>query len=144
MLSINVVACVWFISFYFSLYTTSTCTQTHTKALHTCIHCHSRSKHFYTLEIHQTLPFIASSSNPNKRTKRACVKNVEPVDNIETGYLERWFSRNQESIEDYYLEYSRKEIISQKFTMMEWLKEEKLDEVRDLLKHHKLDENIFG
>jgi len=72
------------------------------------------------------------------------VKNVEPVDNIETGYLERWFSRNQESIEDYYLEYSRKEIISQKFTMMEWLKEEKLDEVRDLLKHHKLDENIFG
>jgi len=33
----------------------------------------------------------------------------------------------------------RKVIISPKFLRMEWLKEEKLDEVRDSLKHQKLE-----
>jgi len=78
-----------FFCIYFSLYFESTCIQTHTKALHTCIHCHSRSKHLSTSEINQTLPTMASSSNPKKQTKRSCVKIAEPVDNNKTGYLER-------------------------------------------------------
>jgi len=78
---------------------------------------------------------MASSSNPKKRTNKVVVKRVETVDNNEFGYLERWFSRNQESIEGYYREFSRKAIISPKFIRMEWLKEKKLDEMRDLLKH---------
>jgi len=41
--------------------------------------------------------------------------------------------------EEYYRECSRKIIISPKFLRLEWLKEEKLDEVRDLLKHQKLE-----
>jgi len=67
------------------------------------------------------------------------------VDNSETGYLERWFSGNQESIEDYYHEISRKAIISPIFLRMEW-KEKKLDDMRELLKHQKLERflNLSG
>jgi len=82
---------------------------------------------------------MASSSNPKRQTKRALIKRPESVDNNESNYLERWFLGNQESIEEYYQEYSRKIIISLKFLRMEWLKEEKLDEARDLLKHQKLE-----
>jgi len=74
------------------------------------------------------------------------VKKADQVDKIETCYLERWFSRNQESIEDYYHEVSKKAIISPKFIRMEWLEEEKLDEVRNLLKYQKLEKflKLFG
>jgi len=127
-----------FLCFSFSLYTALTCIQTHTKALHTFIHSSSIVPTFIHFRNLSTLPTMASSSNPKKRTKRAVVKRAEQIDNSETGYLERWLSWNQESIEDYYREFSRKEIIRPKFIRMEWLKEEKLEEVRDLLKHRKL------
>jgi len=82
---------------------------------------------------------MASSSNLRKRTKRVLIKRASCEDNNETNYLERWFVGNQESINDYYRRYSRKAIISPKFLSMEWLKEENLDEVRDILKFQKLE-----
>jgi len=75
-----------------------------------------------------------------KKTKRALIKRVELEDNNESDYHERWFLGNQESIKEYYRKYNRKVIISPKFLRMEWLKEEKPDEVRDLLKHQKPDQ----
>ena len=60
-------------------------------------------------------------------------------DNNEPDYLDRWFVGNQESIEEYYKMYSRKIIVTPKVLSLEWLKEEKLDEVRDMLKFQKLD-----
>ena len=60
-------------------------------------------------------------------------------DNNETDYLDRWFVGNQESIEEYYKLYSRKIIITLKVLSLDCLKEEKLDEVRDMLKFQKLD-----
>jgi len=77
---------------------------------------------------------MASSSTPRKCTKRACAKNEKPSDTNETGYLERWFTGNHESMEEYHKEYSKKAIITPKFLRMLWLKEEKLDEVREALK----------
>jgi len=77
---------------------------------------------------------MASCSNPRKRTKKAFIKRASSEDNNETDYLERWFVGNQESIDDYNQRYSRKAIISRKFLSMEWLKIEKLNEVRDILK----------
>jgi len=47
---------------------------------------------------------MASSSTPKKSTKRACVKNVEPSEANETGYLECWFAGNYESMEEYHKE----------------------------------------
>jgi len=85
---------------------------------------------------------VASSSTPRKRTKRACVKNAEPSDTNETGYLERWFVGNHESMEEYHKEYSRKAIIAPKFLRMLWLKEEKLDEVREALKFQRLEKFV--
>jgi len=89
---------------------------------------------------------MASSSNPKKRTKRALFKQSSFEDNNETDYLERWLIRNQESINDYYRRYNRKAIISPMFLSVEWLKEEKLDEVRDILKFQKLERflKMFG
>jgi len=88
-----------------------------------------------------TLPLkMASSSNPRKRTKRAMVKHAgSDSDNNEPDYLDRWFVGNQESIEEYYKLYSRKIIVTLKVLNLEWLKEEKLDDVRDMLKFQKLD-----
>jgi len=60
-------------------------------------------------------------------------------DNNELNYLDRWFVGNQESIEEYYKLYSRKIITTPKVLSLEWLKEEKLDEVREMLKFQKLD-----
>jgi len=77
---------------------------------------------------------MASSSNPRKRSKRALIKQVGSEENNETDYLERWFIGDQESIDDYYLLFSKKVIISPKVLSMDWLKEERLDEVRDILK----------
>jgi len=61
------------------------------------------------------------------------------VDNSEVGYLKRWFFGNQERIDVYHHEVSRRVITSPKFLRMDWLEEEKLDEVRELLKHQKLE-----
>ena len=60
-------------------------------------------------------------------------------DNNEPDYLDRWFVGNQKSIEEYYKLYNKKMIIAPKVLSLEWLKEEKLDEVRDMLKFQKLD-----
>jgi len=60
-------------------------------------------------------------------------------DNNEPDYLDRWFVGNQESIEEYYKLYSRKIIVTPKVLSLEWLKEEKLDEVCDMIKFQKLD-----
>ena len=83
---------------------------------------------------------MASPSNPRKRTKRAMVKHAgSDSENNELDYLDRWFVGNQESIAEYYKMYSRKIIVTPKVLSLEWLKEEKLDEVRDMLKFQKLD-----
>jgi len=83
---------------------------------------------------------MASPSNPQKRTKRAMVKHAgSDNDNNEPDYLDRWFVGNQESIEEYYKLYSRKIIVTPKVLSLECLKEEKLNEVRDMLKFQKLD-----
>jgi len=82
---------------------------------------------------------MASSSNPCKRSKRALSKQNSFEENNEIDYLERWFIGNQESIDDYYKLYSRKVIINPKVLSMDWLKEERLDEVKDMLKFKKLD-----
>jgi len=76
---------------------------------------------------------MASSSNPRKRTKLAVVKNAGSKEPNESDYLERWFCRNQESIDDYYKLYCRKIIISPKMLNLDWLKEETLGEVRSML-----------
>jgi len=108
---------------------------------------HSIAYYFTTLfvlcEKHSSLtlsPKTASSSNPRKRTKRAMVKHAESdSDKNEPDYLDRWFIGNQESIEEYYKLYNRKIIITPKVLSLEWLKQKKLDEVRDILKFQKLD-----
>ena len=83
---------------------------------------------------------MASSSNPRKITKRAMVEHAgSDSDNNEPEYFDRWFFGNQESIEEYYKLYSKKIIITPKVLSLEWLKEEKLDEVCDMLKFQKLD-----
>jgi len=83
---------------------------------------------------------MASSSNPRKRTKRDMIKQVGSYkDNNETDYLDRWFVGNQKSIKEYYKLYNRKIIITPKMLSLDWLKEEKLDEVRDMIKFQKLD-----
>ena len=83
---------------------------------------------------------MTSSSNPRKRTKLAVVKNAGSDEPSKSDYLERWFCENQESIDDYYKLYSRKVIISPKMLSLDWLKEEKLGEVRNMLKFQKLDQ----
>ena len=62
------------------------------------------------------------------------------------GYLEWWFARNYESMEEYHKEYSRKAIIAPKVLRMLWLKEEKLDEVREALEFQRLEKfvRLFG
>jgi len=64
---------------------------------------------------------------------------LDQTDNNKPDYLDRWFVGNQESIEEYYKLYSRKIIVTPKVLSLEWLKEEKLDEVCDMLKFQKLD-----
>jgi len=85
---------------------------------------------------------MASSSTPKKRTKRACVKNVEPSKFNETCYLERWFAGNYESMEEYHKDFSRKVIIAPKVLKMLWLKEEKLDDVKEALWFQKLEKFV--
>jgi len=82
---------------------------------------------------------MASSSTLKKRTKRACVTNAEPSEFNETGYLECWFAGNYKSMEEYHREFSRKVIIAPKVLKMLWMKEEKLDDVREALRFQKLE-----
>jgi len=67
---------------------------------------------------------------------------TEPSETNEAGYLERWFASNQENMEECHREYSRKAIIAPKFIKMLWLKEEKLDEVRETLKFQRLEKFV--
>jgi len=67
------------------------------------------------------------------------VKNVESSNTSETYYLERWFIGNRESMQEFHKNYSRKVIIAPKFLRMLWLKEEKLDEVKEVLKFQRLE-----
>ena len=77
---------------------------------------------------------MASSFTPKQRVKRACAKNVEASDVIDTDYLDSWFAGNRESIQEFYREYSRKVIIVPKFIKMLWFKEQNLDEGKEVLK----------
>jgi len=83
---------------------------------------------------------MASSPNPRKKTKLVVVKNAGSHEPNESDYPERWFCGNQESIDDYYKLYRKKVIISPKMLSLDWLKEEKLGEVRNMLKFQKLDQ----
>jgi len=70
------------------------------------------------------------------------VKNAKPSDASEIGYLEKWFVGKHKSMEEYHREYSRKAIITPKFLRMLWLKEEKLDEIREALKFQRLEKFV--
>jgi len=85
---------------------------------------------------------MAFYPTPRNENKRACVKNVEPSETTETDYLERWFVGNHESMQEFHKDYSRKVIIAPKCLRMLWLKEEKLDEVREALKFQKLEKFV--
>jgi len=74
-----------------------------------------------------------------KEPKGLWLNMLDQTDNNKPDYLDRWFVGNQESIEEYYKLYSRKIIVTPKVLSLEWLKEEKLDEVCDMLKFQKLD-----
>ena len=52
--------------------------------------------------------------------------------------LEGWFARNEEAINAYIYETSRKQINIPKVLDFNWLKSEKLKETRAVLKHQKL------
>jgi len=85
---------------------------------------------------------MASLSAPRKRTKKALMKNAELVnsdDDNEAGFLMRWFNGNKESMEEYHKEYSRKTFVNPKFLKMEFLINENLNQVADLLKFQKLE-----
>jgi len=51
---------------------------------------------------------MASSFTSKQRVKRACVKNAEPYDIIDTDYLDSWFAGNRESIQEVHREYRKK------------------------------------
>jgi len=88
---------------------------------------------------------MASSSAPRKRTKKALIKNAKPansdVDN-EAGFLVRWFNGNKESMEEYHKEYNRKAFMNPKFLRMEFMRNENLNQVADLLKFQKLEKFV--
>jgi len=85
---------------------------------------------------------MASSSASRKRTKKVMVKQVEQHesdDNNESGFLARWFDGNMEGINEYHREFSRKAFVNPKFLRMEFLKNENLNQVADLLKCQRLE-----
>jgi len=85
---------------------------------------------------------MASSSASRKRTKKAVVKQVEQHefdDNNESGFLVRWFDGNMESINEYHRDFTRKALVNPIFLRMEFLKNENLNQVVDLLKFQKLE-----
>jgi len=63
-------------------------------------------------------------------------------DTSETDYLDRWFVSNHESMQEFHRDYKRKAIIAPKFLRMVRLKEEKLDEVREVLKFQRLEKFV--
>jgi len=67
------------------------------------------------------------------------VKNAKPGEVNETNYLERWFAGNYVSMGEYHKSFGRKVIIAPKVLKMLWLKEEKLDDVREALRFQKLE-----
>jgi len=73
------------------------------------------------------------------------MKNTEPansdVDN-EVGFLVCWFNGNKESMEEYHKEYSRKAFVNPKFLRMDFLRNENLNQVVDLLKFQKLEKFV--
>jgi len=94
---------------------------------------------------HSALAFnqtMASSSASRKRTKRAVVKQVEQHDsddNIESGFLARWFTGNMESINEYHREFSQKAFVNPKFLRMEFLRNENLNQVVYILKFQRIE-----
>jgi len=84
---------------------------------------------------------MASSSASRKRTKKAIAKPVEQHDsddNNESGFLTRWFGDNMESINEYHREFNHKTFGNPKFLRMEFLRNENLNQVVDMLKFQKL------
>jgi len=67
------------------------------------------------------------------------VEQHEFDDNNESGYLARWFDGNMESINEYHREFSRKAFVNPKFLRMEFLKNENLNQVANVVKFHKLE-----
>ena len=73
------------------------------------------------------------------------MKNAEPTNldnNNKARFLVRWFNGNKESMEEYHREYSRKAFVSPKFLRMEFLRNENLSEVADVLKFQKLEKFV--
>jgi len=70
------------------------------------------------------------------------VKEVEQHDsddNNEFGFLTRWFGGNMESINEYHREFIQKAFVNPKFLRMEFLRNENLNQVEDILKFQKLE-----
>jgi len=94
---------------------------------------------------------MASSSTPRKRSKKAIGKQAEQADsngNNESSFLARWFHRNKESIEEYHREFNTKVFVNPKFLRMEFVRNENLNQIADLLKIQlerfvKLTRNIY-
>jgi len=85
---------------------------------------------------------MASSSASRKRTKKAVAKHVEQHDsddNNESDFLTRWFGGNMESINEYHREFSQKTFVNPKFLRMEFLRNENLNQVVDILKFQRLE-----
>jgi len=85
---------------------------------------------------------MASSSASRKRTKKVIAKSVEQHDsddNNDSGFLTRWFGGNMESINEYHREFSQKTFVNPKFLRMEFLRNENLNQVVDMLKFQKLE-----
>jgi len=80
---------------------------------------------------------MASSSNPKKRLKQTMGVG-RFVDT--RGHLEAWFAsdsptKSSNNIGKYLKEYSRNIINTPKFVRLDWLKEQQLIQVCELLKH---------
>ena len=126
--------------FLFSILNTAfPCILLHITILHTCIlRCFACSNTpFYSINTYSLT--MSSFSTPKKKTKRSVGERAMQEENSVVGYLERRFLSNQEQIKVYHHEVRRKAINNPKFLRMEWLEEEKLDDVRRMLKHQKLE-----
>ena len=66
------------------------------------------------------------------------MKNAESSNTSETYYLERWFIGNRDSMQEFHKNYSRKAIIAPKVPQ-DTMKEEKLAEVKEVLKFQRLE-----
>jgi len=78
-----------------------------------------------------------TSSTARKRARPTttigrCQREESPTKN---GHLEKWFSRHQEQMVVYLHEINRKVISSPKFLKFSWLKDEKMQDIRRMLKN---------